>query len=678
MGAKPRVFVTGGDRVGWALDEAVRLTRRALEGAVDLADGLADSDVVHSISWRPLLTLRRRSIEGRRVVCYAYEEVARVLREPASLRARAVVGRWLGGTTADIEQFAAFGLESTLIPFVVDTDVFQPLGDRAALRRQCAERWGIPTNRYLIGSFQRDTEGGDLTSPKLVKGPDVFAEIVRELARRGLPIHVVLAGPRRFWLRRRLSAYGVPYTFIGQVVNDGEDDLQVNSLARDALNALYNVLDLYVVASRSEGGPMAILEAAAASTAVVSPRLGLAPDVLDEDLIYATIDEAVDKIAHDVEVPWLGARMPEAHRRVIAAHTPEAVRRPLAALYNTIDAVPPVGPEPRDAAAAFRPAPAWRRWWQRAVPDALERRPAVGMWARLQPPPYGGANQFMLALRDALRRRGHTVRDNSARGVAVHLLQAVWFDIERFRRAGGASGMPVIHRIAGPISLARGFDREKDDLCFALNREVASVTVFQSAWSLAATLRLGYRPVSPIVIPNSADPAFFHAEGRPPFCRGRRVRLIAASWSDNERKGHDVYRWLEDHLDWDRYDFTFVGRTRERFSRVRIIPPVGSAELGRLLRAHDVFVFASRVEACSNALVEALACGLPALYFGGSSNPEVVGYGGLPFREESEILPQLDRLVGEYEAFQRLITVPTMDEVASKYAELIREVARSF
>lgn len=672
-----RVFVTGGDRVGWALDEAVRLTRRALEGLVDLVDDPASCDVVHSISWRPLLTLDRRVVEGRRVLCYAYEEVARVLREPMSLPARAMVGRWLAGTVTDAEQFTAFGLESTLIPFVIDTDVFRPLADRAALRRDYAARWGIPTDRYLIGSFQRDTEGADLVSPKRVKGPDVFAEIVRGLVQRGLPIHVVLAGPRRFWLRRRLSTYGIPYTFVGPTVNDGDDDLEANSLERDALNALYNVIDLYVVASRSEGGPMAILEAAATKTAIVTPRLGLAPDVLDPALIYAGIDDAVEKIAADIAVPWATARMSEAFQRIAAVHTAAAVRRPLAALYERIAAVPPVRSEPQGAVAAFRPASVWRRWWRRAVPESLERRPTVGLWTRLQEPPYGGANQFMLALAGALRRRGHTVRDNVARGVGVHLLQAVWFDIERFRRARGASGVPVIHRVAGPISLARGFDREKDDLCFALNAEVASVTVFQSAWSLAATLGLGYRPVAPIVIPNSADPAFFHAEGRLAFRRARPVRLIATSWSDNERKGHDIYRWLEDHLDPGRFELTFVGRTRERFVRAHVIPPVGSEELGRLLRAHDVFLFASRVEASSNALVEALACGLPALYAGTSSNPEVVGFGGLPFMEREEIPEQLERLVAHYEAYQAAISVPTLEETVDRYVEIIDRLARA-
>lgn len=43
-----KVFLTGGDSVGWALDEDPRLTRRALESVVEFT-GLESSDVVHSI-----------------------------------------------------------------------------------------------------------------------------------------------------------------------------------------------------------------------------------------------------------------------------------------------------------------------------------------------------------------------------------------------------------------------------------------------------------------------------------------------------------------------------------------------------------------------------------------------------------------------------------------------------
>ena len=38
----------------------------------------------------------------------------------------------------------------------------------------------------------------------------------------------------------------------------------------ETLNELYNILDLYIVASRIEGGPQAILECAVTKTPVIS------------------------------------------------------------------------------------------------------------------------------------------------------------------------------------------------------------------------------------------------------------------------------------------------------------------------------------------------------------------------------------------------------------------------
>jgi glycosyltransferase involved in cell wall biosynthesis len=137
-----------------------------------------------------------------------------------------------------------------------------------------------------------------------------------------------------------------------------------------------------------------------------------------------------------------------------------------------------------------------------------------------------------------------------------------------------------------------------------------------------------------------------------------------------------VYKWIEDHLDWDRFDYTFVGNVSEQFSRVRHIPAVPSEELAALLREHDIYITASRNDPCSNALIEALACGLPALYFDDGGHPELVGQGGLPFKEESEIFPQLEKLVAHYETFQRLIVVNRLEDVAGKYLALIREIVQ--
>jgi glycosyltransferase involved in cell wall biosynthesis len=187
---------------------------------------------------------------------------------------------------------------------------------------------------------------------------------------------------------------------------------------------------------------------------------------------------------------------------------------------------------------------------------------------------------------------------------------------------------------------------------------------------------MGYEPVKPVIIHNAVDAEIFHPAGRVSFDPDRKIRLISTSWSNNPRKGGPTYKWIEEHLDWDKFEYTFVGNVSETFSRVRHIPPVSSQELASILRTHDIYITASQNDPCSNALIEALACGLPALYLNDGGHPELVGYGGLPFNDHAEILPQLEKLKDNYEMFQRLIVTATMDDVAEKYLAVIRDVVK--
>ena len=54
----------------------------------------------------------------------------------------------------------------------------------------------------------------------------------------------------------------------------------------EVVNKLYNVLDLYLVTSRVEGGPQAIFECALTKTPILSTKVGVAPEVLHTDSIY--------------------------------------------------------------------------------------------------------------------------------------------------------------------------------------------------------------------------------------------------------------------------------------------------------------------------------------------------------------------------------------------------------
>lgn len=669
----PKICLTGGDGVGWALDEDVRLTRKALERRVELT-ALPQCDVLHSVWWEPLLSLPPADLAGKRIVCHMSGEPFRYLCLPRHRHAAGAVDCWITQTTQAARQCAAIGLPHAVVPYTTDVESFRRLPAAHEALTAFRREWNIPENRYLIGNFHRDSVGADVTVPKKVKGPDIFAEIVLALHRRGCPVHVLLAGPRRHWIRRRLEDWAVPFTFIGEMTSD--DDYARNMLPRETVNLLYNLLDLYLVTSRSEGGPRSLMEAAAVQCKVLSTPVGLAGDLLEPGCIYTSPVEAASLIEQDIGGNRLQAAVRAQYERLMASHRPETVGPLFEKVYarvlaspapkHSIDAAPNAIAEPA-AGPTFieRLRSVWRR-------DQFR----VGLWHQFVAPPYGGGNQFMLALRNELRRRGIAVVENELRAdVDVYLLNSIHFDIDQFVAFADRHRLRAVHRIDGPIHLIRGFDREKDELCFDLNKRFAAATVLQSTWTYQRITEMSYSPVKPVIIRNAVDASIFHPHGRATVEPGRKIRLIATSWSNNARKGGPIYQWLEERLDWDRFEFTFVGNASVPFKRIKSIPAVGSEELARILRHHDVYITASQNDPCSNAVIEALACGLPVLYRNDGGHPELVGYGGLPFVDQEEILPQLDRIAAHYDMFQRLIAVPTMEEVAETYLTLLKEAA---
>jgi glycosyltransferase involved in cell wall biosynthesis len=670
---KPKVFLTGGDEIGWALDEDLRLIKEAIENMVELVD-LPESEVVHTAWWEGLTMCPRESLDGKRIICHVPGEPFRYLTLPGHRFAMQMVGRWVTRTRQAVSQLSGIGIRTTLIPYLVDVNTFNPIPPNNDALRSIRSEWGVPVDGYLIGSFQRDTEGSDLRSPKLAKGPEIFLEILLGLKRRGLKFHVLLAGPRRHWLLEKLREESIPFTYVGRPTEI--DDIETNALPRSTLNLLYNLVDLYIVASRSEGGPHSILEAAACRRKIISTPVGTAPDILEPSCLFKYPAQAVRIIEEDMAGDLLAPTLRVHYDRVHSNHRPESVMPLFQELYERLEEVPKFHVGKEDSVGT-----------RSSETDASSQPPCqslpgkgnltIGLWHSFFKPPYGGGNQFMLALRKALAIQDMDVRENELRdGIDAYILNSIHFDVDRFMEFSLRHRLNVIHRIDGPIHLIRGYDREKDELCFQLNQQFASATVLQSAWTYQRIVDMGYNPVSPMIIHNAVDADIFNSRGRIPFDRDRKVRLISTSWSDNPRKGGPTYRWIEQHLDWNRFEYTFVGNASEKFDRIRHIPPVSSDDLAEILRNHDIYITASRNDPCSNALIEAMACGLPALYLNDGGHPELVGSGGLGFEDEEEILPQLERLVEHYESFQRLIAVPRMEDVAGKYLALVRELVR--
>jgi len=154
-----------------------------------------------------------------------------------------------------------------------------PIGiSQQYFRRQTAEskkvarmRYGVPPDAFVLGSFQKDGEGWkEGLRPKLVKGPDVFVEVVRQLKDRVPSLFVLLGGPSRGYVKRELDRMGVPYAhhWVKQYPEIGE---------------MFQAIDVYVVASREEGGPKAVLESMASGVPLVSTRVGQAMDLVSHN-----------------------------------------------------------------------------------------------------------------------------------------------------------------------------------------------------------------------------------------------------------------------------------------------------------------------------------------------------------------------------------------------------------
>lgn len=286
-------------------------------------------------------------------------------------------------------------------------------------------------------------------------------------------------------------------------------------------------------------------------------------------------------------------------------------------------------------------------------------------------PPYGGGNQFLLALRKEFYKKGISVVNNKITNKTKScLLNSFNFDFNNFRPLKKRD-YRIIHRIDGPISIYRGKEEGIDREIWNVNQELADFTIFQSYYSLHKHIELGLEFRNAEVIMNATDSNIFNSKDRISFFGDRKIRLISSSWSDNPNKGVETYAYLDRHLDWSRYEYTFVGRIAIPPKNIKLIPPVHSKKLADILRNHDIYITASRYDPCSNALIEALACGLPALYLNSGGHPEIVKQGGLSFDFPDEIPEMLNKLVDEYTERQSLISLPTITEVADQYLSIM-------
>ncbi len=166
------------------------------------------------------------------------------------------------------------------IPLGIDLNIFKPISEIEGYW-ELRNKLGIPADAKVIGSFQKDSNGWnekkDIT-PKWVKNPEAFIETVKRIHRQyGGKIYVLLLGANRSYVKKQLSEHGIPFKHI--YLKNYKDVAQY-----------YRTIDIYLITSRSEGMPKAILESMASGIPIISTRVGISPEIIQNGVNGFIVD----------------------------------------------------------------------------------------------------------------------------------------------------------------------------------------------------------------------------------------------------------------------------------------------------------------------------------------------------------------------------------------------------
>ena len=292
---------------------------------------------------------------------------------------------------------------------------------------------------------------------------------------------------------------------------------------------------------------------------------------------------------------------------------------------------------------------------------------------------WGGANQFAHVLRQFFLKKNVYTSNLDEADIGILFSYPFGFEevykkifFEKRKRK-----FVVINRVYGPIFDYRPNDQMVDKINHYFNKFVSEGTIYQSLWSKNRFYAENImKNKNSIVIHNASNPKIFNTKASKILenNKNNKISLIASSWSSNEKKGFSVYRYLDNNLDFKKYNFTFVGNSPTKFKNIRLISAVNSEGLAKLLKESDIFIFASELETCSNSLLEALQCGIPCVARNNSSQPEIVKEGGLLFNDEGDIIEKINKLALDINKYKNQINIEGISVIGQEYLQFCKEV----
>jgi glycosyltransferase involved in cell wall biosynthesis len=291
--------------------------------------------------------------------------------------------------------------------------------------------------------------------------------------------------------------------------------------------------------------------------------------------------------------------------------------------------------------------------------------------------PWGGANQFLKAIKNYLigidkytedETKADVILFNSSPSALLLLLLSRVYKLKKLN-----PNLIIINRIDGPIYFIRDKDLEMDKAFQILNESICDGTIYQSTWSKEKNYFLGMKKnIFEITILNAPDSNIFNKKIK--INENKKIKIISTSWSANIKKGFEIYKWLDENLNHTKYEFTFIGNSPIKFKNIIHKEPMNSERLAEELKKNDIFITASQKDPCSNSLIEALHCGLPAIGLNDGGHREIIANAGEVFDDKEEILILLDMIMDDYEKYQLNINLPIINEVGKQYYDFLEIV----
>lgn len=289
---KIKIFILGKDNVDWSIDkDRENIIYFLKENGFQITKNVFKANLIFCV-WADLLLNFKyfwlkflKKVFRKKFVAVITNDITFAQEKVKPLRQ--IVDNFVAPSEKIYHFLKEKGFRVSKIPLFINPSIFKPLNlSKEEICKKLKLDYEKIKNKVVISSFQRDSLGNNLLKPKWQKNPDLLIEILKKLPKEKFVF--LLAGPRRHYIIKRCLEEKINFLFFGDYsyLKTSKDDIMVNNLPLEKINYLYNLSDIYLITSKSEGGPKQVIESALSKTLIFATKVGFASDFLHPTLLF--------------------------------------------------------------------------------------------------------------------------------------------------------------------------------------------------------------------------------------------------------------------------------------------------------------------------------------------------------------------------------------------------------